>query len=116
MLATNTNAVLGQLTERHEALERFPKVDNSPQAKWIEIFNDVCTVHAAPFVAASLAHDLLWKRTCGVALCSATGHRRRVQRREIDALNAIRRIHSVLRLPTARTGRNFGQTVAAVPM
>ncbi|MBK4735952.1 helicase C-terminal domain-containing protein [Noviherbaspirillum pedocola] len=72
VLAANANAVLGQLNERLEALQRFLAKDNAPRAKWIEIFNDVCTVHAAPFVAATLAADMLWKHTRGVVLCSAT--------------------------------------------
>jgi hypothetical protein len=65
VIAANANAVLGQLNERLEALEQFQATSGTLRAKWIEIYNDVCTLHAAPFVAAELAHNMLWKQTRG---------------------------------------------------
>lgn len=72
VLIGNANAVLGQLSEMHTSLEEFIRPASNPRAKWVDVTKDVCTVYAAPFEAASLANDMLWKHLRGTVLTSAT--------------------------------------------
>lgn len=72
VLIANANAMLGQLKERQDAMDRFCADSSTPQAKWIAMHRDECTLHVAPFAAAPLAKSMLWDNMKGVALCSAT--------------------------------------------
>lgn len=72
VLIGNANAVLGQLDEMHSALQDFAIANANPRAKWIDVKKDACTIYAAPFEAAALANQMLWKNMRGTVLTSAT--------------------------------------------